>query len=34
MKTGIEKQILDLDWLEFDNFAKEVFNKLKEKLFK
>lgn len=32
MRRKINK--IDLDWLEFDNFAKEMFNKLKEKLFK
>ena len=34
MKRGVEKQIVDLDWLEFDNFVNEVINYLKDTLFK
>ena len=34
MKAGAEKQIVDLDWLEFDNFVNGVINYLKETLFK
>lgn len=34
MKLGAEKQIIDLDWLEFDNFVKSVLETIKDKLYK
>lgn len=34
MKSGAEKQIVDLDWLEFDNFVKTILEIIKNNLYK
>lgn len=34
MKIDNNNQMLDLDWIAFDNFVKETIDYLKETLFK